>query len=237
MKWLIYVYALLCVLLAIDITLNVGITFRAAYLGENGYITYVQMPITLISIILVAALYFLTSRANEHAKTERRTDLLEFKNSLAIETARTVATIRAEVSNSANEAADRLRLEMRRSSEDFKIQLGQAIPQKPHGYHAMFKAATKYFFAIKRLEEGIFVREDFVMAANAGDDAIGFALIVDKEDREAFFRFITESNSIIRSARESTDSEGLRVLWENEGAALAKSYLDLETSLENKIRV
>jgi hypothetical protein len=155
---------------------------------------------------------------------------------LDIETAKSVERIRSEFTTSVNAATERLRFELNRSSEDFKARLGQTIPQRYNGYHLMFKAATKYFFAIRRLEEGIYPQEDLKDAATAADEAVGSALIVDKEDRDHFFAFVTGSHLIAETARQTQPGEDLILLWEKEGKKYGRTYNALEADFSAKVR-
>src|SRR5260221_8921615 len=91
--------------------------------------------------------------------------------------------------------AERLRAQLSQSSEDFKARLGQVIPQRYNGYHEMYKAATKYFFALRELETGVFPNPELKSASDSADEAIGSALIVDQQDRDLFFNYLREAKT------------------------------------------
>ena len=100
----------------------------------------------------------------------------------------------------------------------------------------MFKAATKYFFAIRRLEEGIYPDDDMRGAAAAADDAIGSALVVDADDRASFCKFVTEATFGAESAREQRSPDALQTIWKTEGKGLGKKYNELEAQFSAKVR-
>jgi hypothetical protein len=241
MKWVAYAFSVACGLLAVQVAVSAWPLIKGAPAGlAPAYVSYVQLVITFISAVLLAVLNFATGRSNA-AYTARLQSaaaqaLAQLQKDLNIETARAVEKIRAEFTTSVNETTERMRAELNRSSEDFKARLGQTIPQRYNGYHLLFKAATKYFFAIQRLETGVYPEDDLKAAAQAADDAIGSALIVDKVDRDLFFAFVTESHYIAETARQLADAEAIKKLWEEkEGKKYGQRYLALEAAFSAKV--
>jgi hypothetical protein len=199
------------------------------------------MLITFITAVLLAIFNFAANRSNEQIRARLNeaaaTTLAELQAKLAVETARSVESIRAEFARSVNESTERLRLELNRSAEDFKARLGQTIPQRYNGYHSMFKAATKYFFALRILEKGIYPDAELQAAGIAADDAIASALTVDQEDRMRFFSFVREALVLAEKARENQDIVHLKDLWEDEGKTFGGRYNDLEAKFSAKVRL
>jgi S1-C subfamily serine protease len=252
MKWFAYAFSFLCLALAVQIAVTAWPTIKATqHLETRDYITYLQILITFITAVLLAAFNFAATRSNTQitARLNRESSealalvnressemLARLKVDLDIETSKSVERIRSEFTTSVNAATERLKFELNKSSEDFKARLGQTIPQRYNGYHLMFKAATKYFFAIRRLEEGIYPADDLKAASQAADDAIGSSLIVDKEDRDEFFAFVTNSHVIAETARATQPGEDVIVLWEKEGKKYGRTYSELEEKFSAKVR-
>jgi hypothetical protein len=241
MKYAGYLFAVICGLIAIQIIV-VGwsnIT-NINPIESKDYITYVQMIVTFITAVLLAVFNFSSVHSTEKYKSElaraANAELARLQSDLSIETANSVEKIRAEFTLSVNDATERLRLELNKNAEDFRARLGQSIPQKYNGYHSMFKAATKYFFAIRRLEEGIYPEKDLKDASAAADDAIGSALIVEDEDRHRFFGFITEANYHAEVARQAGDDNAIKSHWHKEGKRFGGLYNELQASLAEKVR-
>jgi hypothetical protein len=253
MKWVAYAFSIACGLLAIQIAVSGWALIKGAPPAQaHDYVTYVQLVITFITAVLLAVFNFATTRSNAQftarlnreatqysaqLSREAAETLARLQKDLNVETAQAVEKLRAEFTTSVNETTEKMRAELNRSSEDFKARLGQTIPQRYNGYHLMFKAATKYFFAIRRLEEGIYPGEDLKAASQAADDAVGSALIVDKGDRDHFFAFITESHYIAETARETADAKAKIELWEKEGKKYGQRYNALEETFSAKVRM
>lgn len=252
MKWLSSAFSVLCGFLAIQIIVTAwSVIATSSHLETRDYITFVGMLITFITAVLLATFNFAVTRSNtqltarlnrESAEaiatfnSESAATLAKLKADLDVETAKSVERIRSEFTKSVNEAADRMRFEFNKTSEDFKARLGQTIPQRYNGYHMMFRAATKYFFAIRRLEEGIYPSEDLKDASKAADEATGTALVVDADDRAKFFDFVRESHFIAQTAKDTLAGEPLIQLWEKEGKKYGQSYNTLEGELSVKVR-
>ncbi len=241
MKWVAYAFSIACGLLAVQIAVSGWALIKgAAQPQAHDTVTYVQLVITFITAILLGVLNFATGRSNaEYTAQLNRAGadaLARLQRDLNIETAQAVEKIRAEFTTSVNAATERMRAELNRSSEDFKARLGQTIPQRYAGYHLMFKAATKYFFAIRRLEEGIYPEEDLKAASSSADDAIGSALIVDKEDRDIFFAFVTESHFLAETALSTANAEAMITLWEKEGKRYGQRYNALGETFSAKVK-
>jgi hypothetical protein len=236
-----WLLSLFCVFIGIEIIVNAWANIKAAsHLDAKDYIAYVQLLITFCTAILLAAFNFAATRSNEELKArlarESAAALADLQKSLNVETAAAVEKIRAEFNASVNESTERLRAQLSQSSEDFKARLGQVIPQRYNGYHSMFKAATKYFFALRTLEKGIYPSDDLQEAVKSADEAVGSALIVDQEDRELFFDFIREALVIQDVARGDQHVEKLKDVWEREGKQFGKHYNDLEREFAAKVQ-
>jgi hypothetical protein len=247
MKWFAYALSILCGLVAVQIAVSAWATLHSQTVQPQVYVSYVQMLITFITAVLLAVYNFAATRSNDQERTrltsEANKEFARLQSALSVETANSVEKIRAEFTASVNATTESLRYEFGRSSEEFKARLGQTIPQKYNGYHAMFKAATKYFFAIRRLEEGIYPENDLQAATIAADDAIGSALVVDSVDRAAFFALVTEATFIAESARviavtapDDDRSVLLMAHWESNGKRFGKGYNELQDAFAAKVR-
>lgn len=241
MKWFAYVFSALCAILSVQIAVSAWATLSIAqHLEPRDYIMYVQMLITFITAILLAVFSFAANRSNQEmtirANAAVSETLARLQKELNIEAAQHVEKIRAEFATSTNAAIERLRTELSKSSEDFRSRLGQTIPQRYNGYHLMFKAATKYFIAIRKLEKGIYPEADIEAASLAVDDATAATLIVDQEDRSMFLAYVTESHFIAETAREDRDPDKLIALWEFEGKKYGNKYKALEAAFSAKVR-
>ena len=240
MKYLGYLFTLICAFAAVQIIVIAWQDISGHTIDVKDYLTYVQMIVTFITAVLLAMFNFSANRSNDEHKNEltraANNELARLQSALAIETAESVEKIRAQFTTSVNDATERLRAQLNHSSEEFKARLGQTIPQKYNGYHLMFKAATKYFFAIRRFEEGIYPDKDLESAVAAADEAIGSALIVDKEDRERFFNFVTESNWHARKVPKESGSDAIKSYWSSEGKKFGGRYNELQEAFANKVQ-
>jgi hypothetical protein len=241
MKWFAYLFSGLCLVLAIQIGVSAWVTIKyTPKLETRDYITYVQMLITFITATGLAAFSFASARSNIKLQADLsksvQSSVVQFQSELNLSTALSVEKIKSEFTTSVNESTERLRLELNKTSEEFKARLGQYIPQKYGGYHAMFKAATKCFLAVQRLEEGIYPDDALKSASDAVDDAIGSSLVVDTEDRRMFFDFVRETTFIADNAAKDREPAKLIKCWESEGKELGRKYNKLESAFGEKVR-
>lgn len=240
MKYAGYLFTLICAFAAVQIIIIAWQDISGHKIDVKDYLIYVQMIVTFITAVLLAVFNFSATRSNDERKNEltkaANSELAQLQSKLAVETTKSVEKIRAEFTTSINDATERLRAQLNQSSEEFKARLGQTIPQKYNGYHSMFKAATKYFFAIRRFEEGIYPKEDLAEAAAAADDATGSALIVDKDDRTRFFEFVTEANRHAEKVPKSSGPEPIKAYWNSEGKKFGALYNELQDTFFEKVR-
>lgn len=240
MKYFGYAFSFLCGLLVIQLVVVGWHNLSMQPVQAKDYLTYIQMIVTFITAVLLAVFNFSVTRSNEQFKyrlmKEGNAELARLQSELAVETSKSVEKIRAEFATSVNAATERLRAELNQSTEDFKARLGQTIPLRYSGYHAMFKAATKYFFAIRSFEQGSLPEGDLTKASEAADDAIGSSLIVDVEDQERFFEYVTESHRIIDAGRKAGGPEAIKAVWNKNGKKFGDLYISMRDCLSAKVR-
>jgi hypothetical protein len=240
-KWLAYAAALLCLLLAVQIVVaGWALLGGAPDALAQSVVSFVQVVMTFVTAVLVAIYNFATTRSNEQYKAslaqENATALAKYQHELGIETERTAGRIRADFTRSVNEANASFQAGITRSTEELKTRLGQTIPQRYNGYHALFRAISKLFFAVRLLEDGAYPAEALKAAFAAADDAAGLSLLVDEADRSMFYRYVTTAHRIAETARGLSDPIAIVEAWEAEGRAFGAAFKEIEAAYATKVR-
>jgi hypothetical protein len=240
-KWLAYTAALLCLLLAMQIVVaGWALLGGAPDARAQSVVSFVQVVMTFVTAVLVAVYNFATTRSNEQYKArlaqENATALAKYQQELGLETERTAGRIRADFTRSVNEANASFLAGINRSTEDLKARLGQTIPQRYNGYHALFRAVSKLFFAVRLLEDGAYPAEALNAAFAAADDAAGLSLLVDEADRALFYRYVTTAHRIAETAHGVADPAAIIAVWEAEGRAFGAGFKEIESAYATKVQ-
>jgi hypothetical protein len=129
--------------------------------------------------------------------------------------------LRADLTQSVQESVNS-------STEQLKARLGQLVPKKYESYHSMWKAATEYFLALKKLELGEYPESQLEEAEKTRNLAFGESLLAMPEDVEKYYTFMQEVLFIKEKAEDiKRESERLKTLWQNEGPQCGQQYEDL----------
>ena len=187
----------------------------------KGYILLVQVTVVFL-VGMVTAVVSLAA-ANLQIKNAQRIE--EHGRLVGISQEELVVILTQSVQQSVNAA-----------TEELNTRLEQVMPQRYEAYHAMWKAATEYSMALKKLELGEYPEQQIKEAEKTRNVSFTESLLATPEDVEEYYSLMQEALYIQEKAEDiKTQSEPLKQLWRENGPGFGRHYEKLRERFRNRL--